>query len=70
MTSSTCPSGEPDLLLLRPCPSPGPGEAPDLSKESAVKVFDLAHRWDDLGLLRLSCSGPSPRFQGFASLTL
>ena len=58
------PFREPDLLLLRPCPSPGPGEVPDLSKESAVKVFDLARRWDNFGLLRLSCSGPSPRFQG------
>ena len=58
------PFREPDLLLLWPCPSPGPSEVPDLSKESAVKVYDLARRWDNFGLLRLACSGPSPWFQG------
>ena len=58
------PFREPDLLLLRSCPTPGSSEVPDLSKESAVKVYDLARRWDSLGLLRLACSGPSPVFQG------
>ncbi|CAE7324647.1 unnamed protein product [Symbiodinium necroappetens] len=46
-----------------------PFRVPDLSRESAVKVYDLARRWDSFGLLRLACSGPSPRQEFSISVT-